>query len=238
MTTWSAGCQPAPRLCPRIPAAPDLRPAHRLHVPDADHAGLAEAVTPASYSRRRRFSGSRSRRRSCTTCRPTRTRSATGRLARTSGRVVGTAASDGTTRCRIRRRGVPERGGTAPRRGGDHDVRAGPRSQKYPLEADPGLWPRLAAGGQPEAVDAVKQGLASADSGDRYWAATGLLIRGRDAGTADRDRACRVAGRIASVPHLPPGPWGSTAPRTIPRRHCQVLGEPRGPTRTEPTYPC
>ena len=38
------GAQRALRLHPQLHAAPDLRPAHRLHVPDADHAGLEAAV--------------------------------------------------------------------------------------------------------------------------------------------------------------------------------------------------
>ena len=58
--------------------------------------------------------------------------------------------------------------------------------QKYHLK---GILPmaEAAAGRKPWAVDVLKQGLTFPDSGVRYWAATGVLIRGRDAVTATRD---------------------------------------------------
>ncbi len=63
------------RLCAALHAAPHLRPARRLHVPNADDAGLEEdCSTPENSTRLNRSSGKRSRPKSSSTSRPTPTR--------------------------------------------------------------------------------------------------------------------------------------------------------------------
>ncbi len=66
------------RLHPQLHAAPDLRPVHRLHVPDADHARVEAALRRRQAERRRnRSSGRPSRPRNSTISRTIPTRSTT-----------------------------------------------------------------------------------------------------------------------------------------------------------------
>ncbi len=59
-------------------------------------------------------------------------------------------------------------------------------AKRYPLEEVLAMA-ELAASRDPQAVPQLRQGLRAADSAVRYWAATGLLVRGQPAVEAARD---------------------------------------------------
>lgn len=87
-------------------------------------------------------------------------------------------------------------------------------AKRYPLEEILAMA-ELAAARDPQAIPELRQGLKAADSGVRYWAATGLLIRGREAVNQAREDLLRTLGdespsvRIAAAWAL--GQYGSAA---------------------------
>lgn len=72
------------------------------------------------------------------------------------------------------------------RAGGASLYEFGHDAKKYPLESILAMA-ELAAARTPEALPQLRAGLAHADSGVRYWAALGLLIRGQAAVESARD---------------------------------------------------
>ncbi len=73
------------------------------------------------------------------------------------------------------------------RRAGDTSIyELGHDRQRYPLEKIFDMAQR-ATSREPDALDELRAGLKDADSGVRYWAAQGLLIRGSSAVTAARE---------------------------------------------------
>ena len=78
--------------------------------------------------------------------------------------------------------------------------------QKYPLEKILAMAD-LASSLKPDVLPQLQEGLKDSDSGVRYWAAMGLLMREPSAVDAARDDLARPEGRVAERSHhRRPGP--------------------------------
>ncbi len=84
--------------------------------------------------------------------------------------------------------------------------------QRYPLERILDMAQRATTRDAAE-LDPLRAGLQDADSGVRYWAAQGLLIRGEAAVAAAREDLHAALARTSRrrSASSPPGRWASTA---------------------------